>query len=325
MPQNHLECAIKTLNFNAHIKALNTCIMVCHKTNARTLWSDTPTSAYVTDPCESLLSTEWKGSETWIAYRVSKYRWLTLHRLDKEHSRLDSWSDDESESESESKGTQADEGSHPIDSFKNKFGPIPRFSRVYEVEVNVTTMVFGCTCCHQQRMGMPCRHIAAVCRCNESILGPNPTGLPLSSIRVFWWDQYYLYGLSASKDHQKTKQAMIDLSDNDTLGLLCPCRLDSTETYPCPNHIFDAFHKPATYRLLNYDSFDAIGAVQLMQDRNNPHQMTDSVPAGLSQISHLPSQDGFAGEDGDWEYAMEEVSDNKDYGQIHHCTCPTVI
>lgn len=160
---------------------------------------------------------------------------------------------------------------------------------------------------------MPCRHIAAVCRCNESILGPNPTGFPLSSIRVFWWDQYYLYGLSASKDHQKTKQAMIDLAANDTLGLLCPGRLDSTETYPCPNHIFDAFHKPATDRLLNYDSFDAIAAVQLMQDRNNPREMTESVPAGLSQISHLPDQAGFGVDDGDWEYAMEEVSDAGDY------------
>ena len=55
MPQNHLEHAIKTLNFNAHIKALYTCIMVCQKSNAHKLWSDTPTSAYITNPCESLL------------------------------------------------------------------------------------------------------------------------------------------------------------------------------------------------------------------------------------------------------------------------------
>jgi hypothetical protein len=50
-----------------------------------------------------------------------------------------------------------------------------------------------------------------------------------------------------------------------------------------------------------------------MQDRNNPREMMDCLPAGLSQISNLPGQDGSEEDDGDWEYAMEEVSDAGDY------------
>jgi hypothetical protein len=55
MPQNRLDRAIKTLNFSADIKALNASIMLCQKTNARKLRSDSPTSGHVTDPCESLV------------------------------------------------------------------------------------------------------------------------------------------------------------------------------------------------------------------------------------------------------------------------------
>jgi hypothetical protein len=54
---------------------------------------------------------------------------------------------------------------------------------------------FSCTC-HQLRMGMPCRHIVSVCCGNDTILGSSPQGFPLSSIQVFWWNQYYLYGMS---------------------------------------------------------------------------------------------------------------------------------
>jgi hypothetical protein len=37
----------------------------------------------------------------------------------------------------------------------------------------------------QGRMGMPCRHIASVCKGNASFLGNNSKGIPLSSIWVF--------------------------------------------------------------------------------------------------------------------------------------------
>jgi hypothetical protein len=77
-----LDRAIRTLNFNANIKALNTQIMVCQKTNTRKLWSDSPTSGHVTDVCESMLKTEWSRSSEWLANRVSKFRWLVIHRLD---------------------------------------------------------------------------------------------------------------------------------------------------------------------------------------------------------------------------------------------------
>jgi hypothetical protein len=36
--------------------------------------------------------------------------------------------------------------------------------------------------------------------------------------------------------------------------------------------------------ILNYNSYDAMEAIQLMKDRNNPLRLLETVPAGLSQL-----------------------------------------
>jgi hypothetical protein len=97
-------------------------------------------------------------------------------QLDNDH--INDWSDeDDSDSDEEVTGVEK------TNMVKVKtLGPIPQFSRVYLVNVNVNEKVFECSCCNQQRMGMPCHHIASVCQKNESILGKDPKGFPLSSM-----------------------------------------------------------------------------------------------------------------------------------------------
>ncbi len=146
MPQNRLDRAVQTLHLNATMKAGNSSIHLCHKSNSKKSWSDSPTAKYVTDPCESMLQREWCLSSTWIPHRVSQHRWLLVHSTDAASS--DTSSEDSSE----------DEDSHesvPKNLDSNTFGPIPRFSCVYEVTVEQDLQVFACTCCHQERMGMP--------------------------------------------------------------------------------------------------------------------------------------------------------------------------
>jgi hypothetical protein len=110
--------------------------------------------------------------------------------------------------------------------------------------------------------------------------GPDPLGFPLSSIRVFWWNQYYLYGMSEKEDHQKIRGAFLALADNNTQGLPCSKKLDKS--------------------------------AESIRDRNNPHQQMQQVPAGLSQLSHLPSQQNR--DDDDWNFGIEDLSDTEDYG-----------
>jgi hypothetical protein len=159
MPRNHLDRAIKTLNFNADIKALNTSIMVCQKTNSRKLWSDSPTSGDITDPCESMLRMEWKSASDWIPQRVSKFRWLVFHHLHQESLSLKYWSDEDITSEEDNDN---DVILQLKDTTKTTFGPVPRFSQIYGTKVSTNTKVFTCSCCNQEIIGMPCCHIASM-------------------------------------------------------------------------------------------------------------------------------------------------------------------
>jgi hypothetical protein len=108
--------------------------------------------------------------------------------------------------------------------------------------------------------------------------------------------------------NRKSKEAMVALAENDTQDLPCPGALDCPSSFSCPEYVFDSFYKPATDRLLNYTSNAALGAVQLMHDRNNSNRLHETFPAGLSQVSHLPE------EDDDWIHTIEEFSDADDYG-----------
>ena len=67
-----------------------------------------------------------------------------------------------------------------------------------------------------------------------------------------------MFGLSKANDHIRTKEALMALAENDTLGVACPITLDSPLTYSCPEHVLESFHTPATDHLLNYESYDAI-------------------------------------------------------------------
>jgi hypothetical protein len=107
---------------------------------------------------------------------------------------------------------------------------------------------------------------------------------------------------------------MISLAANDTQeGLPCPGRLDCPASFSCPAQVFENFYMPVTDRILNYNSFDAMGAVQLMNDRNNPLRLLETIPAGLSQFSHLPDEDDYDNEVDDWHHPMEELTDDEDY------------
>jgi hypothetical protein len=179
---------------------------------------------------------------------------------------------------------------------KSRYGQTPKW-------------VFHCSCCNQERVGMPCQRIASVCQGNGNILGKDTTGFPLS----FWWNQYYLYGLSQKKDHKTSKEALIALVDNDMTGLACPPgRLDSPTMFNFPESVLEKFYKPSTDCLLNYSSFGTIGALQTLQERNNGGRLPESAPVGLSQLSCLPDQDDAKSAGIDWTNELEELSDNKD-------------
>jgi hypothetical protein len=99
LPQNKLDPCIKMLDMNAKMKVANTSIIVFQKANSTKSWSDSPTAGHVTDPCESILITEWKSAADWTPYHVSQIRWLVVHCSDKTPSQFNYWADEEESEE----------------------------------------------------------------------------------------------------------------------------------------------------------------------------------------------------------------------------------
>jgi hypothetical protein len=119
---------------------------------------------------------------------------------------LDGWWDEElvsSEEEEETADATQDHGCEK----KHTFGPIPRFTRVFEVKVCVVRLVK----CSGARVATKNVWVcpAVILLQFDSILGKDSTGFPLSSIHMFWWNQYYLYVMSSKDDHRKSKEAMV--------------------------------------------------------------------------------------------------------------------
>lgn len=71
-------------------------------------------------------------------------------------------------------------------------------------------------------MGFPCCHIGSVIKSTPQLLELHPDGFPLSSVRVFWFLEYYLYGLSTDAKFSAIRDALYKLRKNDAKGVDCP-------------------------------------------------------------------------------------------------------
>ena len=118
---------------------------------------------------------------------------------------------------------------------KHVWGVIPRFKRVYQVDVDRSTKVFHCSCRLHEHTGIPCRHIACVvslpCQSDGRVMWKKMKGFPLSSVKTFWWTAYYYYGIM-SKDNPnydpKTISQLAQMREMDLngRGFVCENSLD---------------------------------------------------------------------------------------------------
>ena len=123
MPTNSMEKAAKTFLFNADLKTQNTMIKMEHKFASSKLWSDSPTSAHVTDLAENLILTEWRKGKDYMSYRSNTRRWFVCHKnenvsVDVGDEDLDDDLEDSSDSKpSDSNNTESESG-ESLDAFK---------------------------------------------------------------------------------------------------------------------------------------------------------------------------------------------------------------
>jgi hypothetical protein len=132
------------------------------------------------------------------------------------------WSDEDDEEDSEEDASDSD--ASDSEESLNKFGPIPRFSRVYKDVVDPDTLVFSCTCCHQKITGMPCCHIASICRSNKMMFEDNLKGFPLSPIlypHLLVKQILFVWHVKETRS-SKIEMNLVALADNDTEGVAFP-------------------------------------------------------------------------------------------------------
>lgn len=181
-----------------------------------------------------------------------------------------------------------------LESQPNQFGPIPRFKRVYEVTHDKTNGCLLCLCCTQERMGFPCPQIGCFCTekvPNGDILDDEMIRFLSSAISVFWWINYYYYGMSMEKEHQVVKSELLKLACNDTPGVICPDLPEFCEIIWVATLANNLFCKAATEGLLNYSKDDSTVTVKNTRDRSNPNRVLSPSRAGLLQLGGLPHED----------------------------------
>lgn len=276
MPQNTLENSVSTLSFNAELKFLNTKIRVSHKSTSTKLWASSPTSGFVTDLCESMLLTEWSSAKEYHLFRSGSSNWLVVHKKNAEcvlpgEDLFEE--DDEAAAEVE-------------DPDVSSLGLIPKFQRVYEIKAS--DGFFHCTCCHSERLGMPCRHIGSLIQQTPALSTLHKNGFPLDSVSVVWRQDYYAYGMKRGDPSCIPLQVTFrQLYQHDTKGLCVPDGfiLDLSDTFTPPQWVCNLRSDPVEARVLNYDTNHVLHALTRWKMRS--HTLQTAPPAGFSQASLL--------------------------------------
>ena len=288
-PQNSMDKAVTCLMDNANFKTQDKLIERWAKTHSTELWSESPTTNFVTDLCKSMLVTAWKKGNDWIPHCAGQYQWLVAHKKEKEHGEKEDhlWELDDQDGKGEDGKEENQDNPDQTTVAAKKFGIIPKFQRVYEVHVDSQDRCFKCKCGNQERMGFPCCHIASVVQGTSSLSNMHRKGFPVSAVRVFWRLEYYLYGLSPNAAYKTIQDALSKLAENDTnKGLKCPT-LSPQDHYNVPEGVVMVFTAPAYARVLNYTSSQVMTAMLSVKDKNNPTILPYGDHPGFSQTSHF--------------------------------------
>ena len=255
----------------------NKMIGLSTKFNSTKNWSKSPTSEFLTDIAESIITHEWKsGCQSYQSTRTSRHRWLVAYSPNAKEEIFDIWSDWIEENE-----TNMSEKPSTV-KFIKKFGLVPKFARAYEVIYNPKNSCLECSCGHWNRLRIPCRHLAAVINQNEELSCLYPNGFPMSSVSVKWMNDYYYLGMHDGEfNSTKYVKSFQKLVRRDSSGLYCPREIKDDNIYEPDERIVNLFKTPAKYRVLNYskEKMDEIFIDKQYQNEN-------SVPMGLSQESY---------------------------------------
>jgi len=244
-PLNRLDNSVYCNTMNAKVRMDNKMIDLSTKCHSTKNWSTSPTSEFLTDIAESIITNEWNsGGKSYQSTRTSRYRWLVAYSPGTEEELFDVWSDWVDDNESNEQDTHPNKDTSE---FIKKFGLIPKFARAYEVTYNPTSSCIECSCGHWNRLRIPCRHLAAVVQQNNTLSQLYKDGFPMSSVSVKWMNDYYYLGMNDVDQKSSFGKALDKLVHRDSNGLFCPNTIKDDVFYNPDKRIVDLFKSPAKY------------------------------------------------------------------------------
>ena len=85
-------------------------------------------------------------------------------------------------------------------------------------------------------MGHPCLHVGQVLKTEPALRSVYGSGFPLTSVQVFWRQEYYLYGMSLDPKNKCVQETLSSMVKNDTTGVPCPV-LPVLSNYVVPEYV----------------------------------------------------------------------------------------
>ena len=304
-PSTSLEKAVRVLERNSNIKAIDRSISVCERANSTKLWSFTSTSAVVTEVAESMISQEWASRSNYKCILVGTGTWYVTH---KENTWYPEDDEDDEDSEEDNPSHDSNGGKHAFHSI------IPKFARNYKVKIT-EEQVMVCACKKQERMGFPCAHIACVLGMHDCFSQICNNGFPLASISVMWHSGYYSYGISEDPAHQAIQETYQSMQENDTPGVTVPDHIAIPSLQITTSFAETDFVKPAIERVRNYPLEHVRQSIEKVINNPDYPQFATIVPAGFTQQSNVNNQDYSSQsdeehfilqDDGDYERRLRE-------------------
>jgi hypothetical protein len=223
----NLDLSAKTLNTQTSIRVAE-CDEIIYQEATKThkKWSNLPTSKYSVSVAEGIMLA--------MMSRCNKYQSTLVSKTNGKYTFQVTYTPELNTQESK---------------MSCEFYLIPRFDRLRTVTVHQDETMF-CSCCHFERLGLPCVHQAAVATMCSEMTSCRFQGFTHHDISVRWWSKYMYYAYKSSTPSDIISK-FHQLALKDVRGPKIHCgNLESMEIVHGKQYL------PAIERLKNYSETD---------------------------------------------------------------------
>ena len=261
-PSQKLLRSAKALALQSDLKTMQIGHSATIASSKTMLWTDSKEHQHLVTKCVSLLMDVQERCLNYCACRIGPKSWEVIHKSFVPHvPKPNNFAE-----------LVCEEELHNLSQEASTNSPIPRFWRIHTVTLDSDNCL-KCSCCVFETTGIPCAHQA--CVMNTSI--SDWKGFTCHDVSIEWWNLWYEH---AYKD-STIGQNLLALASVPVSGPYFPINHmeESTTSFRASTQL-----PPAAERVVNHNTEKVCDALQ----------QQESAWEGLSQESHMPSDNDFS-------------------------------